>query len=267
MYTQKLRVDDLQSERGEFDGPKVYARTKRAEVILTELWAEQLAGTGVVVHAMHPGWADTPGVRSSLPRFYKVTRPLLRTPAQGADTIVWLGAAAEPGRSSGRFWHDRRPRPTHRLPMDTGDAAGARAAPRRVRTAQRLARRVRSDRVDFNSRRRILMAHYRASIDIQQPREDVFAYLSDFSTTREWDPGVVEAERLNGQRGGRGNRVPAGRRVPRPQERAHLSDRRVRPAACGHLPRRERHRGLAGQDHVRVDRRAARASPTTPTSR
>ena len=115
MYTQKLRVDDLQSERGEFDGPKVYARTKRAEVILTELWAEQLAGTGVVVHSMHPGWADTPGVRSSLPRFYTLTRPLLRTPAEGADTIVWLGAAAEPGRSSGRFWHDRRPRPTHWL--------------------------------------------------------------------------------------------------------------------------------------------------------
>jgi NAD(P)-dependent dehydrogenase (short-subunit alcohol dehydrogenase family) len=115
MYTQKLRVDDLQSELGQFDGPKVYARSKRAEVILTELWAEQLAGTGVVVHAMHPGWADTPGVRSSLPRFYKITRRLLRTPAEGADTIVWLGAAAEPARSSGRFWQDRRPRPTYWL--------------------------------------------------------------------------------------------------------------------------------------------------------
>ncbi len=115
MYTQKLRVDDLQSEHGQFDGPKVYARSKRAQVILTELWAEQFAGTGVVVHAMHPGWVDTPGVRSSLPRFYTVTRPLLRTPAQGADTIVWLGAAAEPGRSSGRFWHDRRARATHWL--------------------------------------------------------------------------------------------------------------------------------------------------------
>jgi dehydrogenase/reductase SDR family member 12 len=94
----------------------VYARTKRAEVILTELWAERLAGTGVVVHTMHPGWADTPGVRSSRPRFYKATRLLLRTPAPGADTIVWLGAAAEPGHSSGRFWHDRRQRPTHLLP-------------------------------------------------------------------------------------------------------------------------------------------------------
>jgi NAD(P)-dependent dehydrogenase (short-subunit alcohol dehydrogenase family) len=115
MYTQKLRGDDLQGEHEQFDGPTVYARTKRAQVVLTELWAEQLAGTGVVVHSMHPGWSDTPGVRSSLPRFYAATRPLLRTPAQGADTIVWLGAAAEPGHSSGRFWHDRRPRPTHLL--------------------------------------------------------------------------------------------------------------------------------------------------------
>ena len=116
MYTQRIRVGALQSEHGQFDGPTVYARTKRAEVILTEIRAQQLAGTGVVVHAMHPGWSDTPGVRSSLPRFYKATRPLLRTPAQGADTIVWLGAAAEPTRCSGRFWHDRRQRPTHLLP-------------------------------------------------------------------------------------------------------------------------------------------------------
>jgi len=116
MYTQKLRVDDLQSEREDFDGPTVYARTKRAEVVLTEMWAQRLAGTGVTVHAMHPGWADTAGVRSSLPRFYRATRPLLRSPDQGADTIVWLGAAKEPAETSGRFWHDRRRRPTHLLP-------------------------------------------------------------------------------------------------------------------------------------------------------
>lgn len=115
MYTQRLRIDNLQGERGEFDGPTMYAQTKRAQVILTELCAKRLAGTGIVVHAMHPGWADTPGLKRSLPRFHQVTRPLLRTPPQGADTIVWLGAAAEPARSSGRFWHDRRPRPTHLL--------------------------------------------------------------------------------------------------------------------------------------------------------
>lgn len=49
------------------------------------------------------------------------------------------------------------------------------------------------------------MAHYRATIDIQQPREDVFAYLSDFSTTEQGDPGVVEAKRVNGAAVGQGS--------------------------------------------------------------
>ncbi len=88
MYTQRIHLDDLQMAREEFDGPTAYARTKRAQVILSELWAERLRDTGVVVHAMHPGWADTPGLESSLPRFYAVTRRLLRTPQEGADTIV-----------------------------------------------------------------------------------------------------------------------------------------------------------------------------------
>ena len=116
MYTQRIHLDDLQMAHGEFDGATAYARTKRAQVILTELWAERLQDTGVVVHAMHPGWVDTPGLKSSLPRFYALTKRLLRTPQEGADTIVWLGAAARPTRSSGGFWHDRRERPTHRVP-------------------------------------------------------------------------------------------------------------------------------------------------------
>jgi carbon monoxide dehydrogenase subunit G len=40
------------------------------------------------------------------------------------------------------------------------------------------------------------MARYQASLDTELPREEVFAYLSDFSTTEEWDPGTVEATRL-----------------------------------------------------------------------
>lgn len=115
MYGQRLRADDLQYERGEYGPTTGYARTKRAQVVLSELWAEELAGEGVVVNAMHPGWADTPGIASSLPGFSRLIRPILRTNEQGADTTVWLAAAAEPARLSGRFWHDRRPRPTHYL--------------------------------------------------------------------------------------------------------------------------------------------------------
>jgi len=41
------------------------------------------------------------------------------------------------------------------------------------------------------------MAQYRASIDTVWTPDEAFAYLSDFSTSAEWDPGVVEAERVN----------------------------------------------------------------------
>ncbi len=51
------------------------------------------------------------------------------------------------------------------------------------------------------------MARYRATVDTSREREDVFAYISDFSSTREWDPGVVEAERLSDAVIGEGTEV------------------------------------------------------------
>lgn len=116
MYTQRIRVDDLQFQKGRYNGAVAYARAKRGLVILTEMWAEKLRGTGVTVNAMHPGWADTPGVVSSLPGFYKVTRRVLRSPAEGADTMVWLAAAPEAAQTTGLFWLDRQPRLTHVFP-------------------------------------------------------------------------------------------------------------------------------------------------------
>ena len=62
---------------------------------------------------MHPGWADTPGVENSLPAFYCVTRPFLRSPQEGADTMVWLAASTEAGKVSGKFWLDREQHPSH----------------------------------------------------------------------------------------------------------------------------------------------------------
>ncbi len=115
MYTQKLRVDRLDAPPQGFDGVAAYARTKRAMVVLSEVLADELAGVGV--YCMHPGWASTPGVATSIPRFHRLTSAILRTPQQGADTIVWL-AAAEAGRGqTGAFWFDRQPRRTHYTPL------------------------------------------------------------------------------------------------------------------------------------------------------
>jgi dehydrogenase/reductase SDR family member 12 len=113
MYSQSLPGGDLQSEQTSYSPKRLYARTKREQVVITERWAQELAGTGVVVHAMHPGWVDTEGVQNWMPVFRKVTRLIIRDPDQGADSILWLGAAQEPLQSSGKFWMDRRVRPTH----------------------------------------------------------------------------------------------------------------------------------------------------------
>lgn len=113
MYTQKLRVDDLQNQRGRWDGVMAYAQTKRAEILLCEHFAKELCGQNIRVNAMHPGWADTPGVMSSLPTFHKLLKGLLRDSAQGADTIVWLLASEAAAQHTGAFFLDRLARRTH----------------------------------------------------------------------------------------------------------------------------------------------------------
>ncbi|MFG1646444.1 SDR family NAD(P)-dependent oxidoreductase [Amycolatopsis sp. NPDC049252] len=122
MYTQALAADDPEYRSGTYRGAVAYARTKRMQVELTPLLAQRW---GLAVHSCHPGWADTPGLSGSLPAFRRVTRPFLRTAAQGADTAVWL-AATEPPPPAGRFWHDRRPRPEHLLPHTRPTAAQVR---------------------------------------------------------------------------------------------------------------------------------------------
>lgn len=116
MYTRRLQVDDPQWTHRSYDGVLAYAETKRAQVVLSEMFAEDFRGTNVTVNAMHPGWADTPAVRSSLPLFHRVTRLILRTPAEGADTVLWLAASAAARRHTGRFFFDREARRTQWLP-------------------------------------------------------------------------------------------------------------------------------------------------------
>jgi|JI10StandDraft_1071094.scaffolds.fasta_scaffold21236_4 dehydrogenase/reductase SDR family protein 12 len=115
MYTQRLPADDIEYTSGRYRGAVAYARSKRIQVALTPLLADRWATRSVMVAAMHPGWADTPGVATSLPAFRRLTGPALRTPEQAADTAIWLTATV-PTPESGRFWHDRAVRPVHYLP-------------------------------------------------------------------------------------------------------------------------------------------------------
>ncbi|XP_023700001.1 DHRS-12_like_SDR_c-like domain-containing protein isoform X1 [Paramormyrops kingsleyae] len=116
MLVKKLRVGDLQSERGRFDGTMVYAQNKRQLAVMTE----QLAKTHPGIHfsLMHPGWVDTPAVAEAMPDFHRSMRNKLRSPEQGADTVVWLAVSEAPAaaKPAGLFFQDRKVIPTH-LPL------------------------------------------------------------------------------------------------------------------------------------------------------
>jgi NAD(P)-dependent dehydrogenase (short-subunit alcohol dehydrogenase family) len=109
MYGAGLRADDLEFTGGDYSGVRAYARTKRMQVVLAAEWARRLRGAHV--YSTHPGWVATAGVTASIPGFGKLMAPLLRTPADGADTTVWL-VATRPASRSPHFWHDRAQRPS-----------------------------------------------------------------------------------------------------------------------------------------------------------
>lgn len=114
LYLQSLHLDDMQFQRTEFSGTKAYARAKRALLTLTQHAAPH---ADYLSFAMHPGWADTPGVAKSLPAFRQKLLSQLRDNRMGADTMVWL--ASDPGLSRqhcGLLWFDRRPQPAAIIP-------------------------------------------------------------------------------------------------------------------------------------------------------
>ncbi len=126
MYTAPLDdsiVGDLQYREGTYDGVRAYARTKRLQVVVADLLARRYREEPTTVHSMHPGWAATPGVTDSLPRFAKIAGPLLRDADEGADTMVWLVASAEAGHGTDGFWSDRRRRSSTFLPWSQDDPA------------------------------------------------------------------------------------------------------------------------------------------------
>eukprot|EP00731_Ephydatia_muelleri_P030415 Em0021g938a len=116
MLTTKLETVDLQSENcRSFDGTFAYAQNKRQQVVMSRIWSKQFPN--IHFSTMHPGWADTPAVRSAMPSFHRLMEGKLRTPEQGADTIIWLCVAPRDRvGESGLFFQDRTPVSEH-LPL------------------------------------------------------------------------------------------------------------------------------------------------------
>jgi dehydrogenase/reductase SDR family protein 12 len=104
-----LNVTDPQR----YHGVAAYGFHKRAQMVLNQYWRDTYGTRGVQFYVMHPGWADTDGVKRSLPRFRKILRPVLRNEASGADTALWLAGTRPPQPEQECVWFDRAVRTAH----------------------------------------------------------------------------------------------------------------------------------------------------------
>lgn len=109
MYLANVNVDKIFNDPN-YDKVATYANVKRAQVTLLPFFKQEFPEQIVV--AMHPGWVATPGVSSAIPKFEEKMKDRLRTPFQGADTILWLLGTTSP-LESGKFYFDRRQVKTH----------------------------------------------------------------------------------------------------------------------------------------------------------
>lgn len=98
------RIVNVSSGAGQLSdmnsGYPSYRISKTALNALTRVLGNELKGTNILVNSVCPGWVKTDmgGANAS------------RTPAQGADTIVWLATLPDNGPTSG-FFRDRQPIP------------------------------------------------------------------------------------------------------------------------------------------------------------
>jgi NAD(P)-dependent dehydrogenase (short-subunit alcohol dehydrogenase family) len=106
-----IDFDDLQS-KNKYRGFPVYGMTKLANIMFTYELAERLEGTGVTATCMHPGAVNTrfgTNNRGPMTILFRAFKPFMRTPEQGADTVIWLASSPEVEGLSGRYYSDRKP--------------------------------------------------------------------------------------------------------------------------------------------------------------
>lgn len=113
-----LDLDDIQSLRN-FNPGFAYCTGKLANVLFAKGLAVRLEGSGIVAHSMAPGATDSNFFNSAGEEARERLREIPKlTEAEGADTLIWLATAEEPGRSSGGYWEKRQPRKPNPLADD-----------------------------------------------------------------------------------------------------------------------------------------------------
>ena len=107
----KMNFDDIMLEE-KFAGFKAYAQAKLANIIFSYELDRRWGNENISVNALHPGTVATNFGTEAKPAFkslMRVGKPFLKTPEQGADTIVYLASSTEVEGVSGKYFARRKP--------------------------------------------------------------------------------------------------------------------------------------------------------------
>lgn len=94
-----------------FNANLAYAKAKRAQVVLVEAWAKEHPAIKFV--SSHPGWTKTPALQDAYGSATQWFLSPLRSPAEGAEGMIWLAGAAGSDLESGAVYLDGRVEPKH----------------------------------------------------------------------------------------------------------------------------------------------------------
>ena len=104
----RIEFDNLQGERA--FSPRAYGNSKLANILFTIELARRLEGSGVTVNALHPGLVATGFAKNNgrvIAGLISLFMPLVaRSPAQGAETSIYLASSPSVEEITGKYFQD-----------------------------------------------------------------------------------------------------------------------------------------------------------------
>lgn len=113
--------EDLQGER-RFAGQRAYNQSKLANLLFTFELARRVDPRKITVNCVDPGWVKGTSLGRSASTGLKLLAlamwPVMVTPEQGADTIVWAATSPQLAGETGGYFKKRAPSEPSRLARD-----------------------------------------------------------------------------------------------------------------------------------------------------
>ena len=93
-------------------GFRRYGQTKLANIVFTTELSRRTQGSGVTAYCFHPGLVATNfnhGNGAFMALAMALIKPFARSPAKGAETLVWLAEAPDDEIDNGGYYFDKKP--------------------------------------------------------------------------------------------------------------------------------------------------------------